>query len=135
MNTVMDFFGGVNTPVAIATTDAGNPKVRFFSFKMYENGKLYFLTSKQKNVYKELAQNPAIEICSMPNEQSEWVRVNGKVSFVDDLELKKKAFSMLPLLEKAYQTPENPEVIMFYIESPENTKYSMAGGAERISMA
>ncbi|MGX8796734.1 pyridoxamine 5'-phosphate oxidase family protein [Fusibacter sp. JL298sf-3] len=132
MQEVMSFFGDVNTPVAFATSDGDKPSVRFFSFKMVEDGKLYFLTSNKKNVYSDLSKNPKVEICSMPNANQEWLRLNATVAFDDNLALKKKAFEMLPMLKKAYGKPENEEVVLFYLENIEAKKHTLSGTVEEI---
>lgn len=132
MNTVKTFFGDVNTPVAVATVNGDSPSVRFFSFKMWEGDKLYFLTSKNKSVHAHLSSNPRVEICSMPNQNKEWVRLDATVEFSEDLALKRKAFELLPMLEKAYGTPENEEIILFYLKNIDAKKYSLAGTVEEI---
>lgn len=125
MEKVKQFFGDVHTPVAFATVENDGPKVRFFSFKMYQADRIYFITSKQKQVYQQLSRNPKVEICSLPNDRQEWVRLTGEVQFEQNLELNQKAFELLPLLEKAYGTPDNPEIALFYINNPQAQLHSM----------
>lgn len=132
MKEIMNFFGDVNTPVALATINGDAPSVRFFSFKMVEDGKLYFLTSKKKTVYGNLSKNPKVEICSLPNDKQEWVRLDATVAFDESLALKKKAFELLPMLERAYGTPENEEITLFYLENIQAKKYSLSGTVEEI---
>lgn len=134
MNEVMEFLGDVNTPVAISTVDGDKPRVRFFSFKMLEDNALYFITSKKKNVFKELEKNNNIELCSLPNAESAWIRIEAKVEFVEDVELNKKAFSLLPLLEQAYQSPENEEIVLLKLVDMNIQKYTLAGKVEKISL-
>lgn len=127
MNEVMKFLGDVNTPVAVATVDGDQPRVRFLGFKMVADGKLYFLTSKKKAIYKELEANNKVELCTLPNPALEWVRITGKAVFVTDVELNKKAFELLPLLEKAYGAPDNDEIVLLSIEDMEIRKQSLGG--------
>ncbi len=122
---IMQFFGDENTPVAVSTVSGTEPKVRFMSFKMVEDDKIYFITGKSKNTYKELDANANIEMCSLPNKDKEWVRVNGKVKFVKDVALNKKAFDILPMLKMAYGDPASEEIALFYIEDLKATKYGM----------
>lgn len=135
MNEVIEFLGDVNKPVAFSTIDVGEnkPRVRFFSFKMVVNNELYFITSKQKNVYKELKKNNNIEICSMPSLDNSWIRIESKVEFIQNIELNKKAFNLLPMLEKAYGSPENDDIVLLKLNSMNIRKYSMAGKVEEIS--
>ncbi len=127
---IMELLGDANTPVAVATVSENEPKVRFLSFKMVENGKIYFLTGKSKSVYKELEKNNNIEICSMPNPDRQWVRLKGQAKFVRDIALNQKAFEILPILEKAYQTPENEDIALFYMENLSAMKFSIGSKPE-----
>lgn len=123
MNEILQFLDNKPHPFFVATTENGEPRVRPFSFIMNFNGKLYFTTGASKPVYAQLQANPIVEICSVPNEKFQWMRLKGRVVFEDNLEAKKEAFKILPLLERAYKTPENPELVVFYLEDVE-TKIS-----------
>mgnify|MGYP000950343227 CR=1 FL=1 len=66
MQTVLDYLTHVPAWY-LATTDehdGGQPRVRPFSFAAIENGRLWFSTSKDKDVYRELLANPKFELCS-----------------------------------------------------------------------
>ncbi|MDO4661533.1 MAG: pyridoxamine 5'-phosphate oxidase family protein [Tissierellia bacterium] len=125
MNEVMEFLG--QAPAAFATLKEDKPRVRFLGFKMEDNGNLYFLTDKRKNVYQELVKNNNVEICSFPNKDNHWIRIEGKVEFVEDVELNKKAFSILPILEQAYKSPDNENIVLLKIIDMNIRKYSMKG--------
>lgn len=86
MNEIVNFLN--ENPVQYFSTIGidGKPKVRPFQFMLENNGKLYFCTNNQKDVYNEIKNNPYIEICtSSPN--FAWIRLNGKVTFTNDLEI------------------------------------------------
>ena len=134
MKTMMKFFGDVSTPVAVATVDGNSPRVRFFSFKMVEDGELYFITSKKKAVYRELLANPNIEICSMPSESGQWVRLQAQVELVQDISLNKKAFQLLPLLEKAYGVPENEDIVLLKMIDKTAALFGMTGLIEELNV-
>lgn len=134
MSRLMDFLGDANTPVAFATSDDNKPSVRFVSFKMVVDGELYFCTSKKKGMYKQLEKNNLVEVCSLPNEKREWARFTANVEFVQDLELSKKAFEVLPLLEMAYKTPENEDFVLLKMVNIDAKKQSLASGEEKIEL-
>ncbi len=48
--------------IALATSEGNLPKLRIFQIMKQEGHVLYFATSAQKAVYRELRQNPNIEI-------------------------------------------------------------------------
>lgn len=130
MKNIMSFLGDANTPIAVSNIHNGKPQVRFLSFKMIEGGKLYFLTSKKKKFLNQLVENNNIQICSMPNENNEWLRITAKVDFIEDLDLNKKAFEILPLLQKVYETPANKDIILLAISCQNIIKYSLSGEKE-----
>lgn len=46
----------------IDVTDGHQPRVRPFSFAMVDDGKLWFCTSRDKDVWAELSANPKFEV-------------------------------------------------------------------------
>ena len=48
--------------IALATSEGNLPKLRIFQIMKQEGHVLYFATSAQKAVYRELRQNPNVEI-------------------------------------------------------------------------
>ncbi|EOU1112189.1 pyridoxamine 5'-phosphate oxidase family protein [Clostridium perfringens] len=93
----------------------GKAKVRPFQFIIEEKGKLYFSTSNQKTVFSEIEKNPYIEICTAsPN--FAWLRLNGKVVFSKDLEIKEKVLNSSELVKSIYKEATNPIFEVFYLE-------------------
>ncbi len=65
--------------VAFATSEGNFPKLRIFQIMKQEGHVLYFATSVQKAVYRELRQNPNVEILAYADNIS--VRCSGMVNF------------------------------------------------------
>jgi uncharacterized pyridoxamine 5'-phosphate oxidase family protein len=116
MNKVVDFL--LNNHIHfLATVDKdGNPKVRPFRMVMEKEGKLYFCTSNKKEVFKELQNNPSIELCVCSKELS-WLRLSGRAVFIQDAEIKKTILEMYPFIKSLYKTPDNPVFEIFYLEN------------------
>lgn len=93
----------------------GKPKVRPFQFMLEKDGKLYFCTSNQKDVYAQLKECPYIEITTS-NPTFAWIRISGKAVFSTDVEIKKAVIEGSELVKSVYQTPENPTFEIFYLE-------------------
>lgn len=99
----------------LATTGLdGKPKVRPFQFMFEEDGKIWYCTSNQKEVYKELQHQPYVELSAMGTTMS-WIRLNGKVVFSHDLRVKEKVFEESPIVKTIYADPENPHFEVFYL--------------------
>ena len=116
MNEVVKFL--TENPVQYFATVGldGRPKVRPFQFMLEKDGKLYYCTSNQKPVYKEVQKQPYVEICTSSPAFS-WIRMSGRVVFSKDLNIKKKIMAGNDLLKTIYKTAENPIFEIFYLEN------------------
>lgn len=130
MNEVVKFL--IENPVQyLGTADKnGNAKVRPFQFMLEKNGKLYFCTSNQKDVYGEIKNNPNIELCTSSPSYA-WIRLSGKVVFSSDLSIKTAIIEQSPLVKSIYKTPDNPIFEMFYLENAKAIIADFSGQAPR----
>ena len=64
------------------TTDGEQPKGRPFGFHMLEDGRLYFGAGTFKKCFKQLTQNPKVEILALC--QDEFLRYDGTAKIVKD---------------------------------------------------
>ena len=115
MNEVIQFLN--ENPVQYFATVGldGRPKVRPFQFMLEQDGKLYFCTNNTKEVYKEIQTTPYVEIVTSSSTFA-WMRLSGKVTFSNDLEIKKAIIEASPLVKSLYQTAENPIFEIFYLD-------------------
>ena len=86
--------------VAFATSDGHLPKLRIFQIMRQEGHVLYFATSARKAVYRELKENPNVEILAYADNIS--VRCAGMVNFDVDDETKRWIFEHNPVLPRLY---------------------------------
>ena len=94
----------------IATLEGDQPRVRAFGTIHLFDGKLYIQTGKVKDVSKQMAVNPKVEICAFNGD--EWIRVAATV--VDDprLEAKESMLEAYPSLKGRYSaTDDNMQVL------------------------
>ncbi len=104
----------------------GKPKVRPFQFMLEDGGKLYFCTSNQKPVFKEMQKHPYVEFCAS-GENFSWLRLNGKVVFSKDLGLKARIQDASPIVKSIYKTPDNPTFEVFYLDAAVATIADFSG--------
>ena len=93
--------------VAFATSDGHLPKIRMFQIMKQEGTLLYFSTSAEKAVWKELMQNPNVEVLAYADQIS--VRCSGMVSFDVCNDVKRWIYdnnSVLPRLYTSYDQLE-----------------------------
>ena len=124
MNEVLKFLTD-NPTFYLATVDGDIPKVRPFGFVMDYKNKLYFCTSNQKNVFKQLKANPRFEVSTMSKE-GEWLRLKGKAVFDTNKQSKQAALDFAPFLSSLYSV-DDPIFEVFYIEDAEGTFYNRSG--------
>ena len=94
----------------------GKAKCRPFMFSAEVGGKLWFCTNNQKDVYKDILENPEIQI-SVSSPKYEWIRLSGKAVFENNMEVKKICIEN-PIVKGQYKTADNPIFEVFYIENP-----------------
>ena len=63
----------------IDVTDGHQPRVRPFSFAMVDDGKLWFCTSRDKDVWAELSANPKFEVSGWKPGEC-WIVLTGEAA-------------------------------------------------------
>ena len=115
----------------LATTGLdGNAKVRPILFYFAEDNKPYFCTSNQKPMYRELDANPNFEMTAATPE-FQWIRIAGKVEFVDDLEIKQKVINANDLVKALYESGDNPTFEVFTIKEGKATIADFSGEPQK----
>ncbi len=94
----------------------GKPKVKPFEFKYEENGKLWFDVLKNQETYRELMVHPYVEITVADRETTQWIRIDGKVRFVDNDAVRRKVIAASPILRKVCGGDYNENVLPFTLD-------------------
>ena len=97
----------------IATTDGDQPHVRAFGVSEIINGRLYIMTGKVKDVYKQMAANGKFEICAMKKSGSEWMRVTGTLVNDDDLAVKEEFLNRNEGLKSMYKADDDNMAVLY----------------------
>ena len=92
----------------------GKAKCRPFMFCFEKDGKLWFCTNHTKEVYKDMQENPYIEI-SVSSPEYAWIRLSGKAVFENNMEVKEGCMAN-PIVTGQYHTADNPIFEVFYLE-------------------
>ncbi|MCR5295231.1 MAG: pyridoxamine 5'-phosphate oxidase family protein [Lachnospiraceae bacterium] len=109
MNEVCDFLQACGT-YYLATVEGDQPRVRPFGTANLFEGKLYIQTGKVKEVSKQIAANPKVEICAF--DKGVWLRVAATLVRDDRVEAKKDMLDHNPSLRSMYsETDDNTEVL------------------------
>lgn len=98
----------------IATVDGDQPRVRPFGVSEIINGRLYIMTGKVKDVFKQMDANGKFEICALKPSGSEWMRLSGTLVNDDDLAVKTEFLERNPVLKSMYK-PNDGNMAVLYI--------------------
>jgi pyridoxamine 5'-phosphate oxidase len=88
----------------LATSENNKPHVRAMRMYRADEKGIIFQTVDGKDLPKQLKGNPNVEVCFYSSEKNLQVRVSGKATLVEDVELKKeiaeKRAFLKPWIEK-----------------------------------
>ena len=87
--------------VAFATVEQDKPRIRVFQIMKQEGHILYFATSPHKEVYRQLQENPNIELLAMDGNIS--VRVTGRAVFDVSDDVAREIYADNPVLPRLYR--------------------------------
>ena len=114
MQKVLDHLSA-NSTVFLATSDNGAPRVRPFQYQFEDKGRLWFCTSKKKEVFEQLKNDQRVELsCTAPNMTT--LRLRGMAVLEDSAEIKKRIFEQNDMVRSIYGTADNPEFTVFSID-------------------
>ncbi len=103
----------------------GKAKCRPFMFCLEQEGKLWFCTNNTKEVYKDLLNNPEVQV-SVASSEYAWIRLAGKAVFEDNMDVKEGCMNN-PIVKSQYQTADNPIFVVFYLDKPHGAIADFSG--------
>ncbi len=95
------------------TTDGDQPKGRPFGFRLFDGDRIYFGCGTFKNVFRQLTENPKVEILAYNGD--EFLRYDGRAKVVKDAGLLEKVREAMPDLMGLYDS-NGWEMGLFYLE-------------------
>ena len=88
-----------NLACTLATAENNQPHLRgMMTYRADEDG-IIFHTGNTKDLYSQIKNNPLVEVCFFNPQSNIQVRVKGKATIKDDLELKKEIVEARPFLK------------------------------------
>lgn len=97
----------------IATVEGDQPRVRPFGTVAIFEGKLYIQTGKKKNVAKQLAGNPKLELCAYSQPEGRWLRLTATAVADERVEAKQFLLDQYPSLKKMYKADDDNTLVMY----------------------
>ncbi|MCL6638501.1 MAG: pyridoxamine 5'-phosphate oxidase family protein [Firmicutes bacterium] len=115
---------------SFATVNDGKPDVRPWQFQFFRDGKFYFATANNKEVYRQLQKNPYAAFTTT-TENFTTVRLYGRVVFTDDIKIKERILEKQEGIRNIYKSAGNPVFEAFYIEHGEAVISDFSGNPPR----
>lgn len=116
----------------LATEDEGKPRVRPFGTALLFEGKIYILTSKAKDVSKQIEKNPKFEITAMDS-HDRWIRVSGKLVQDNRIEVHNAMLGQYPHLKGLYPVG-GEDTNTLYLDEVKAVIYSLNGQHEQLDI-
>lgn len=113
----------------IATADGDQPHVRPFGVSEIIDGRLYIMTGKVKDVYKQMAANGKFEICALKPSGSEWIRVSGTLVNDETLSVKEDFLNRNEGLKSMYKADDDNMAVLYITNG--TARFCSFAGPER----
>ncbi len=97
----------------LATMDGDRPRVRPFGTAHVFEGKLYIQTGKKKDVAKQIAANPKVEVSAFKD--GKWIRLSGELVEDDRREARVSMLDAYPELKAMYD-PDDGNTVVYYFK-------------------
>lgn len=118
----------------IDENDPAQPRVRPFSFAAVDGGKLWFSTSRDKDVWRELSANPKFEASGWhPGEG--WIVLSGEAVLDDDAvvsdKVRQDGFDHMMGLGEHHDSPDDGRLAYFSVRDA-RARFCDIDGNERV---
>lgn len=114
--------------VFLATCDGDQPHVRPFGFMGGQHdGKLWFCTATNKDVYAQLMRNPKVELAVTTTPDMRTLRLTGVAVFENNMTVKQAIMEKSALVRSIYKTADNPAFAVFFLADGQGTIADIQG--------
>ena len=113
----------------LATVEGDLPRVRPFGTVLVSGGKLYIQTGKVKDVSKQIAANPKVEVSAFKD--GKWIRIAGELENDDDHDVKVAMLEKMPQLKGMYSADDD-NMQMLYFKNAAATFCSFTEAPEKV---
>ena len=98
----------------LATVDGNKPKNRPLGFHLLKDDNLYFGVGNQKEVYKQMCENPLVEIVALV--ETDFLRYYGKAVFEENYDFADSIVEGNEFLESIYNDETGFKLAIFHLE-------------------
>ncbi|WP_298499466.1 pyridoxamine 5'-phosphate oxidase family protein [uncultured Methanobrevibacter sp.] len=98
----------------LATVDGDKPKNRPLGFHLLKDDKLYFGIGNQKEVFKQMSENPYVEIVALV--ETDFLRYYGKAVFEENYDFADSIVEGNEFLQSIYNDETGFKLAIFHLE-------------------
>lgn len=107
----------------LATCEGKQARVRGIMMYCFDENGLVFTTGRNKGMFTQLKENPAVELCFYHDNTQ--VRVTGTLEELDDLNIKKEIVAVRPFMKPWIETAGYDIIAVFRLSDCIATWWSM----------
>ena len=111
MEKVYEFLKSVGT-YYLSTVEGDQPRVRPFGTVNLYDGKLYIQTGRKKDVARQIAANPKVELCAFKD--GVWLRLSGTLVADERVEAKRSMLDGYPELRGMYDEHDDNTLVLYF---------------------
>jgi uncharacterized pyridoxamine 5'-phosphate oxidase family protein len=111
---------------ALATTDGNQPRVRTVMILRADERGILFNTGKMKDLYRQIAANPEVELCFFEQTERVQVRVSGRLEEQRDAETVELVLAKLPFLKPIVEARGTGTLAPYVLKRGRATVWTMA---------
>lgn len=120
MGKVVDFLNEAKT-YYLATVDEGEARIRPIGATVEYNEKVYLATNNQKDMFKQILNNPSISVSGMS--EGKWIRITGKAVVDNSDDARRAMLEANPAIQNMYSIGDGLFEV-FYIDNMKAIIYS-----------
>jgi uncharacterized pyridoxamine 5'-phosphate oxidase family protein len=114
MSKINDFLNETNV-FFLATADGSQPKIRPLGAHLEMDGKVLFGVGDFKDVYRQMQENPKVEIAAC-KQDGHWLRYTGTAVFETDEKYAEAMLDASPDLRNIYNEKTGNKMAVFHLE-------------------
>ncbi len=130
MNRINDFLTEAGV-FFLATADGDQPRIRPLGSHFVMDDKVIFGVGEFKDVYRQMQQNPKVEIVAC-KQGGHWLRYTGRAVFETDPKFEQKALELNPNLRAIYNEENGRHMGMFHLEDATAVDIPVMGEGESL---
>lgn len=115
----------------LTTVEGDRPRCRPIGFHLLEGDRLYFGVGDFKAVYRQMRENPHVELCAVVGK--EFPRYHGEAIFETDDAIVQRALDAMPAMRELYNEKTGYHLAIFHLEHATAEFRNMLGAQEAYS--